>query len=232
MNSNNNQDERQSFVREANAKLIRFASVLIAVAIIMACFSYTKLQGETVGMAVYVLAGLVASFGLFIIFIVIAGMRMEKKKVNFFLYDKKKKCDISPDELTVSIIRQRLISYMALFKHKGKLYVGDLFDERHIAVPEAIKPLFCYELLCEIADDGGANASVFLSFGTECANIFSKYLCQNDDSELAREINSYFAKFDVNKESAAAFREYIVSKKAHIEEKMLNYTLTNLEKFN
>lgn len=204
---------------------------MIAIAIVLACFSYTKMEPGAAQIALYVLAGVIALIGGFIIFVIAYGTHLEKQKRNFFLYDKKLKKDISLDELTVARIRERLVMHMALFKHKGKLYVGDLFDSKTLIVPEIIKPLFCYELLCEIADENGANASVFLSFGIECADIFSKYLASNDDHELALKIKSYFFAYADDQSVSGEFREYVVSKKEHIEAKMLGYVKSNIEKF-
>lgn len=213
-------------------KLVRFGSVLVAVAIVLACFAYTKVTPGLGQIMMYIAAGAVALIGGFVIFVMAYGTHMEKNKRNFFLYDKKLKKDIPIGELTVPRIRERLVMHMALFKHKGKLYVGDLFDSRQLLVPEIIKPLFCYELLCEIADEGGANASVFLSFGAECAEIFTKYLAANDDHELALKIKGYFFEYAENAEISGEFREFIIAQKAHIEEKMLSYTVKNIDRFN
>lgn len=231
MDNNTPNKKPDNGASEANAKIIRFGSILIAIAIVLACFAYTKIDPGISQVAMYVTAGLVALIGGFLIFVIAYGTHLEKQKRNFFLYDKKLKKDIPLDELSVSRVRERLIMHMSLFKHKGKLYVGDLFDSRTLIVPEVIKPLFCYELLCEIADENGANASVFLSFGTECSDIFTKYLSVNDDHELALKIKGYFYAYATNQAIAEEFREYIVSNKAHIEEKMLGYAKKNIEKF-
>ena len=111
------------------------------------------------------------------------------------------------------------------------VYVGDLFDEKYSsAVPEAIKPLFCYELLCEIAE-GRANPDHFLSFGFECAEIFARYLSQTGDYELALKVKGYILNYSEDNKSSAEFNDYIVSQKQAIEDKMLSYTLENIEKF-
>ena len=231
LENNTPENKPNDGAREASAMIVRIGSVLIAVAIVLACFSYTKVAPGAGQVAMYILAGTLALIGGFLIFVIAYGTHLEKQKRNFFLYDKKLKKDIPLDELTVARVRERLVMHMALFKHKGKLYVGDLFDSKTLIVPEVIKPLFCYELLCEIDDENGANASVFLSFGAECSDIFSKYLGSNDDHELALKIKGYFFAYAENREIAEEFRKYIISEKAHIEEKMLGYAVDNIEKF-
>lgn len=232
MDQNNNIQEQKEAAKDAVSKLIRIASVMIAIAIVGICFAYTKLDGTGIGqIAVYAVSALLALLGAFIIFVMAYGTHLDKHRNNLFLYDKKTKKDIPVSELTVERIRERLVMQMAVFKRGGKLYVGDLFESRVITVPEAIKTLFCYELLCEIADEKGADPSVFLSFGAECADIFTKYLGANDDHELALKIKGYFFAYADDKSVAEEFCEYVKSKKEHLQKNMLDFTVKNIEKF-
>lgn len=232
MDQNNNTQEQKEAAKDAVSKLIRIASVMIAIAIVGICFAYTKLDGTGIGqIAVYAVSALLALLGAFIIFVMAYGTHLDKHRNNLFLYDKKTKKDIPVSELTVERIRERLVMQMAVFKRGGKLYVGDLFESRVITVPEAIKTLFCYELLCEIADEKGADPSVFLSFGAECADIFTKYLGANDDHELALKIKGYFFAYADDKSVAEEFCEYVKSKKEHLQKNMLDFTVKNIEKF-
>lgn len=232
MDQNNNIQEQKEAAKDAVSKLIRIASVMIAIAIVGICFAYTKLDGTGIGqIAVYAVSALLALLGAFIIFVMAYGTHLDKHRNNLFLYDKKTKKDIPVSELTVERIRERLVMQMAVFKRGGKLYVGDLFESRVITVPEAIKTLFCYELLCEIADEKGADPSVFLSFGAECADIFTKYLGANNDHELALKIKGYFFAYADDKSVAEEFCEFVKSKKEHLQQSMLDFTVKNIEKF-
>lgn len=214
---------------EIHDKITRFGAVLIAVAIILFCYSYTKVERSLLQAVLFGLGGLLAALGLFIIVVIAAGTRIEKNKTNFFLYDKKAKKNILPSELTVAQVRQRITHYMSAFKRKGKLYVGELFELS--VIPECIKPLFCYELLCQIAEDGNPKAELFLSYGIECAELFAKYLSQNGDYDLARAIKSYTIDFSGKQESSDAFATFLSEQKRALEEKMLSYTLENIDKF-
>ncbi len=230
--NNNNTQKQKEAAKDAVSKLIRIASVMIAIAIVGICFAYTKLDGTGIGqIAMYAVSVLLALLGAFIIFVMAYGTHLDKHRNNLFLYDKKTKKDIPVNELTVERIRERLVMQMAVFKRGGKLYVGDLFENRVIMVPEAIKTLFCYELLCEIADEKGADPSVFLSFGAECADIFTKYLGENGDHELALKIKGYFFAYTDDKTVAKEFCEYIKSKKEYLQQNMLDFTVKNIEKF-
>ncbi len=217
--------------REARIKIIKLASVGIAGAVILACYSYTKVEDAASQILFYVLACLICTFSALFIMGAVAIGRAEKNRHNFFLFDRKKKENIPVSSLTVKEIREKLLEFMSIFKRRGKLYVGDLF-ENNPTIPEHFKPLFCYEILYELATDDGMDATAFLAFGGECADIFSKYLRENEDYELATSLRVFILDFSKEGNNTERFKEYIKTKKEHIEEKMLKYTVKNIEKFN
>ncbi len=222
----NNQNRRPD---EAVSKIIRFFSIVLAISIIAFCYALARLDGGVVRMLVFILSSLFGLLAIFVVSVMILGGSIDNDGKNFFLYDRKKKTEISAEELTVATVRERLLRYMSVFKRRGRLYIGDLFDEKQ-NIPEHFKPLFCYELLCEIADSG-ADAELFLSFGLECAEIFARYLTQSKDYDLALDIKLFFIDFSSGKKKSEDFRSYVISKKAHIEKMMLSYTKENIEKF-
>jgi len=217
--------------REARIGIIKIASVGIAIAIVLACYSYTKIEDPLSQAMTYILASLI--FGVAVLFIMgaVSLARSEKNRHNFFLYDRKSKADIPLSSLTLKHIREKLLEFMSIFKRRGKLYVADLFDENP-NIPEYFKPLFCYEILYELATDDGMDATAFLSFGGECADVFSKYLCENGDYELATSLRGFMLDFSGENNNTESFKEYIRTKKEHISEKMLKYAVKNIEKFN
>jgi hypothetical protein len=160
----------------------------------------------------------------------VSALRSLKNRRNFFLYDKKKKADITASELTFDTVRSKICEFMSIFKHKGKLYIGDLFSN-NATVPEHFKPLFCYELLYELATDDGLEAGVFLSFGSECAEVFAKYLRENEDYELANKVYAFIVDFEAGNRRTAEFKQYMNTQTEHIKTKMLGYAVSNIEKF-
>lgn len=211
-------------------KIIKFASVLIGIAIVIACYAYTRIENGMWQMLTYLIAAFVFSAAVFIIFVVIAGTRAGRHRGNFFLYDRKTKKELPVSALTFEHIRDRVLRLMAIFKYKGKLYIGDLFSD-NINVPDQFKPLFCYEILYELATDDGMDAEAFLSFGNECADIFSRYLGQNGDHELAAKIRSYIFDFSSGNKGVEEFKGYMREQGEHIRSRMLKYTLDNINKF-
>lgn len=227
MNNDQNNQNMPS-IEEVGEKIIRIGAVLVAAAIILFCFAYTKIDSPILQAVAFGFAGLIGCVGLFIIVVAALGIRAEKHKTNFFLYDKKKKGNIELGELTVAEIRKRLEEFMSTFKHRGRLYIGDLFAENRY-IPEHFKPLFCYELLCQIAEGSKTQAETFLSYGIECADVFTKYLSQSSDYELSTSVRAFISEYTDGE--AEDFYTYIINQKQSIEEKMLNYTVANIEKF-
>ncbi len=228
---NEKKEKAAELRREARIKIIKLASVFIAAAIVLACYSYTRVEDAFTQMLLYGLASFICGVASLFITGAIALGRAEKNRHNFFLYDRKKKENMPVSALTVKEIREKLLEFMSIFKRRGKLYVGDLFNENP-NIPEHFKTLFCYEILYELATEDGMNATAFLSFGGECADIFTKYLRENEDYELATSLRGYICEFSQENNNTESFKEYIKTKKEHIEEKMLKYTVKNIEKFN
>ena len=79
--------------REARIGIVKIASVGIAIAIVLACYSYTKVVDSLTRMTLYIVASLIAAVAMLFIMGAIALSRAEKNKKNFFLYDRKKKAD-------------------------------------------------------------------------------------------------------------------------------------------
>ena len=142
MNQNNNFDDiPKEFIETMSRRLSNVGAILIGAAIIGICFAIARMDNEVIKIAIILFSCLVGALGIFLIIIACVGASEIRPKHNFFLYNKKKKQDMAIGELTISEIRNRLTAFMSSFKHRGKLYVGDLFDERQ-RIPEHFKKLF------------------------------------------------------------------------------------------
>lgn len=228
---NKEKPSSEELLADARMKLIKIASVGIAGAIVLACYAYTRVEDTLTQTVLFGTSSLISTVAGILIIGMLSLGRAERNRKNFFLYDRKKKTDIPLSSLTFIEVRRRLTDFMAIFKRRGKLYIGDLFEENpHI--PESFKTLFCYEILYELAiEEGGINARTFLSFGGECADIFSKYLRENGDYELANGIRGFICDYSEENDNSVDFRDYIRAKKEYIEAKMLGYTKQNIDKF-
>lgn len=215
--------------KDAERNLIHKAVVLLAVAVIVACFAIVKLPFSIAKLLVLCLAAIPFAIALFLIYVVILGHVAGLQKRNFFLYDRKKRKNVSPEDLTAEHVSECLLRYMALFRQGKQLYLGSLFDETSRA-PEVFKPLFCYQLLGMLssnADDRQLLA--FLACGKELADVLSTYLAQAGEAALGREVQALIASFDgVN---VTPFRNYLQEKSDYLAERMLTYTKEHIHEF-
>lgn len=226
----NEKQKRDEAIAEAFARSMRYAALFLAAAVVVACFAYTRVDDGVAQIATYGIAAFLGFISLVIAFLAFLARSGAKNRNNFFLYDRKTRQNMSADALTFEEMRSRLLRFMGIFRQRGKLYIGDLFDDEH-NIPEQFKPLFCYEILYELATDDGIDAETFLSYGPECAQRFSQYLRDNRDDELALKINTFIYSFSSDKGAAERFCEYMHTQSDHIREKMLSYTIENIEKF-
>ena len=230
MNQENKTTRSEHF--DAMMKVVKTASIGVAAAIVIACFAFTQVEDLIFSTVLYGVASLLGTVSMIFIIGSLSMWRAVKNRRNFFLYDKKAKADIPVSALSFEEIRRKLKELMSIFKRKGKIYIGDLFSENSY-VPEQFKTLFCYEILYELAlEDGSIEPEIFLSFGSECAAIFSKYLRENGDYELASDVCNYLNSYSKENSNAESFRSFIKNKKEYIEKKMLGYTVDNIDKFN
>ena len=214
------------------AKIVRIACVMMGISVIFVCLGVAKAEAVSSKIALFCAAGLLFFLGA--LFALAAGYSVYARnhKHNFFLYDKKMRKDIPVSELTFEIIRKKVVDYMSLFKRGKKLYVGELFSDNSPLNNEAMKPLFCYELLYQLAETKDAFAiKMFLGYGDECSRIFSKYLYENGDYELSSKIVYFFTQSKTSPSAEKDFADYVSSHKAHIEKQVVEYTKNNIDRF-
>lgn len=212
------------------AKMVRIASVLFALAIIAICFGIARVEGIVSKILVFSAAAGLIFIGL--IFAIAAGYSKysQTHKRNYFLYDKKQKGEKPSSDLNFEFIRGKVVDYMAMFKRGKKLYVGEVFTDTPWSI-KAMKPLMCYELLYELSADGLDACRTFLGYGMECSRIFSEHLLQSGDVAMAADIARFFSDYARDKGAAKEFLQYVSSKKEHIEKRVVEYTKNNIDKF-
>lgn len=229
----NNNQNKPNALKADFSPLYKFCAVLIAISIVLAAFTYTKVEGMTLQLALFTLSGLLMSFAIFLITTARKAKKLSERNVNYFLYDRKLDSERSIDTLTFPEIRVKIQKYMGMFKRGKKLYLGDLFDER-INIPKAYRPLFCYELLYEMSEDKNPEYRInnFLSFGVECAGVFYAHLSSAGENQLAEDLKQFFSDFAQGKNNTAEFSLYLQSKKQHIESSVIKYLREHINEFN
>ncbi|MBQ7357779.1 MAG: DUF202 domain-containing protein [Clostridia bacterium] len=212
------------------AKMVRIASVLIALAIIAICFGIARVEDTATKIIVFAAAAGLLFIGAIFVIVVVYAKYAQTHKRNYFLYDKKKKGDRPSSELNFEFIRGKVVDYMAMFKRGKKLYVGEIFMDTPWSI-KAMKPLMCYELLYELSADGLDACRTFLGYGMECSRMFSEQLMQSGDASMAADIANFFSDYARDKGVAKEFLQYVSSKKEHIEKRVVEYTKNNIDKF-
>lgn len=227
--NNNNQDNKHQRNYDG---IYKVCAVMAAVAIVLACFAVAKVEDVFLKIVLFGISGTLLFFSIVFIAAVAGAKKIAKGNFNYFLYDKKTRQNASVEQLTFSETRKRIQKYMAMFKKGGKLFLGDLFDEKN-NIPEAFHPLFCYELLYELSEDceNTERARIFLSFGKECADAFSKNLAYAGDTELSRKIQFYFAEYETGQNILSDFCRYISELRPHLEESVVKYTKEHINEF-
>lgn len=228
----NNNQNKPNALKADFSPLYKFCAVLIAISIVLAAFTYKKIEGATIQILLYSFAGLMASFAILLISTARKAQKLSDRNVNYFLYDKKLDSDRNIDTLTFPEIRVKIQKYMGMFKRGKKLYLGDLFDER-INIPKAYRPLFCFELLYEMTDDKNPEGRIktFLSFGVECAGAFYAHLSSAGESQLAEDLKRFFSDYAEGKNNTEEFSLYLRSKKEHIENSTIKYLKEHINEF-
>ena len=208
--------------------LLRVATVLIGISVILVALAFTRLSGLPSRVLTVTIAALIFLLGGFLIYLVILSRRAQKGDHNYFLYDRALKKNMSPEQLTSAHVSLRTMHYMSLFRRGKQLYISSLFDENGGA-PEVFKPLFCYQLLemMSVCTEK-AQWQAFLDGGKELADVFSTYLLMAGEDELCRDVQYYMASA---KEDVEPFRSYLESKSEYLSQRMLEYTKQHLHEF-
>lgn len=212
-------------------RLVRVASVMIALAIIGTCFAIARVEELIFKTVIFAISGLLLFLGGMFIASVAYLKYHETHKRNYILYDKRKKADMPLEQVDFDLVRGKVLDYMAMFRRGKQLYVGELFMDTPWSI-EGMKTLVCYELLYELAtrtDIEGCKS--FLGYGAECSTIFSKYLMENKDFDLSANVAKCFLEYAKDRSVAKEFSEYIATQKAHIEKRVVEFVKANSEKF-
>ena len=150
---------------------------------------------------------------------------------NYFLYDNKKKSNVSIEELDFEKINKKMTYVMAnLSSSAAKVWTENVFEsENEIFENEAYKPLVAYKMLYDLVDR--ANESVWnlyvLADKAIIASIASA-LEMNLDGELGKALTFLHENADGSYERT---KKFLSDNKRYIENKMLKYVKTNINKF-
>lgn len=210
----------------------RLCAIIAAAAIVLCAFVYTRVSEIPLKIALYVVCAAAMLFAIIVFSSALKVKKMLEGKINYFLYDKKSRKSKSVDSLSFAEIREKICNYMSMFRRGKRLYLGDLFDE-NIKVPSAFRPLFCYELLYEMSENGADEGKIgaFLALGQECAGTFYVHLTSAGENEMAEDIKRYFSEFSSGNKNEKEFAKYLAQKREHIESSVMRYLKEHINEF-
>lgn len=152
------------------------------------------------------------------------------KNPNYFLYNPKTKRNISVQKLGFETVNSRMNRFLSRYAaSEGKIWNDRVLDNPYLEMPEEFKPLVAYKLLYGLADkDAEMGWRCLENASEDTVRFICKGLRANNDNEFASAIEKLTAKKPVN---IGVIRDYLVRNKRYIQNKMLKYTVANIERF-
>ena len=215
--------------RKLGGRVLRTAVLLLLLAGLLVLLALLKVSNTVLRIGLLVLAAIPLIGSLLCFYVLWLANSAKQTQRNFFLYDPKRKCNRSVEELDADEVMGRTLQYMSMFRRGRQLYIASLFDEAGGA-PEVFKPLFCYQLFALlILCDERERWDAFLACGKELADTFDRYLTEQEDEELCRRLQTAVACYP--EEGFEAFREYLLPKRALFSERIMNYVRQHIREF-
>ncbi len=231
-------------MRKALSLMAKVMTVFYGLAIVMFCLAW-KYRDTFIALLLCTAAGIfgVAVATLFLITLISARrMRLTDDgrenqweaaaSENIFLSETDDGQEEPAAHLTLEDARDRLHGYMHRFLQGGKLYLANLFEEAS-HIPEAYKPLFCYDVLLSLSEEDETERwENVLGFGKEFADTFARYLSAAGEEALPAKLQYFVAVYDQNKEKTVRdFRSFVLSREDYIEDRFMAYLHAHIRDF-
>jgi hypothetical protein len=152
------------------------------------------------------------------------------KNPNYFLYNAKAKRNISVQKLTFATVNARMNRYLSGYAtSEGKIWNERVLDNPYLEMEEQFKPLVAYKLLFGLAEkDAEAGWRCLENASDDTVHFICEGLRANNDNDFASALENLMAQKPVN---IRVIRDYLVRNKRYVQNKMLKYTVANIEKF-
>lgn len=151
---------------------------------------------------------------------------------NYFLYDQTAKTNISADELTFEIVNKKMVYVMTrLVPTASKVWTDNVFEgnEEFFDGREIYRPLVAYKIIYDLVDRSGENIwKLYLSADASLIDSISQALAMNSDEELGKAFKFLHEKAEGSYDRTEKF---LTDNKGYIQNKMLKYVKTNIDKF-
>lgn len=152
------------------------------------------------------------------------------KNPNYFLYNPKTKRNISVQKLNFATVNSRMNRFLSKYAtSEGKIWNDRVLDNPYLEMPAEFKPLVAYKLLFGLAEkDAEAGWRCLENASDDTIHFICGGLRANNDNDFAAALENLMAQKPVN---IKVIRDYLVRNKRYVQNKMLKYTVANIEKF-
>ena len=162
----------------------------------------------------------------------LAALTGESEDANFFLYDSKKNVNIPVDELDFARVNKKMTFVMTkLASSSSEVWTKDVFaeDNEVYGGETTFVPLVAYKILYDLGDRASENGwNSYLAADAAIIDSIVAALELNGDNDLGKA-------FKFLHENAAGSYErtekFLADNKKYIQNKMVKYVKTNIEKF-
>ena len=222
-------DSVKNFIKD-NLKLILIAlcGILVISGILVIVFGGGGSDGWM--KALFIVFGVVLII-LGCVLIFYSTTVLNNDSANYFLYDSKKKSNISVDELDFEIVNKKMTVIMAnLVPNAAKVWTDNVFETgNEIFENDACVPLVAYKILYDLVDRADEKIwKLYLSADKKIISSISSALEKNSDSELGKAFVFLYENADGSYERTEKF---LFDNKKYIRNKMVKYVKANIDRF-
>ena len=151
---------------------------------------------------------------------------------NYFLYNSQQKRNIPVQKLTFETVNVRMNRCLSGYaKSEGKLWTDRILEDPSFEIDEAFKPLVAYKLLYDLAAHDAENGWKCFEYASyETVDFLCNALEANNDNEMADALRQMKSGLNV-KCDIKYVRDYLVSNKAYLKDRMFRYVRDNINLF-
>lgn len=203
------------------------SGVALVAAIVLFVLSLTVIQNVVTRVIMIITSVLFLALAVevFYLFMITGDSR-----ANYFLYDSRQGRNISVQKLAFQTVNVRMNRFLSGYaSSEGKLWTDKILDNPYLEMDDAFKPLVAYKLLFDLAEhdsEGGWKCFELASY--ETVDFLCTALEASGDEEMARNLRQMKTSAPINLKYV---RDYLVSNRQYLKEKMRRYVCENIQKF-
>ncbi len=205
------------------AVLSLIAAVIVLVSAGSLEANYQKVLFRIAGVLLLVLAGL----SLFYFYL------SRSSDPNFFLYDQAQHRNISVDQLTFSIVNERMEFYLSLISDSDEeLWQGSILakSDGSFGREDVYRPLVAYKMLFDLTEQNDDVHWRYLELAEVTAiRLLTRALAQAGDKELARALVELYRGEGI--EDGENLRDFLMENRKYLSGRMLRYVKQHLDYF-